>query len=187
LRILGVDCGLCGGAAVIDTVAPHLVDAIDLPVYGVGAKRRIDAIMFANWIRVHEPAIAYVERSGAWPHQGNASAFIYGRATGALETVVQLTGVELHIVEAATWKRAFGLRGGDKEACRLAVLAIFPASAHLFGRKRDHNRAEATLLAAFGCDQLLLGVAPLRSTIDLGQVAAVSTRGSNPPRVGCMK
>jgi hypothetical protein len=41
MKILGVDPGVYGGLAVVgiaDGIAPQLLDAIDIPVAGVGAK-----------------------------------------------------------------------------------------------------------------------------------------------------
>ena len=46
-RSLGVDPGIRGGLAIVDLndgVAPQLVDAIDIPVVGTGAKERVDVI-----------------------------------------------------------------------------------------------------------------------------------------------
>jgi hypothetical protein len=43
VKILGVDPGVYGGLAIVtidDGAAPQLVDAIDIPVAGTGAKER---------------------------------------------------------------------------------------------------------------------------------------------------
>jgi hypothetical protein len=39
------------------------------------------------------------------------------------------------------------LRGKDKESARQKAIATFPAAHGLFGRKKDHQRAEAALIA----------------------------------------
>ena len=47
MKILGVDPGIHGGIAIVaidNGTAPQLVDAIDIPVAGVGAKERVDVL-----------------------------------------------------------------------------------------------------------------------------------------------
>lgn len=46
----------------------------------------------------------------------------------------------------SSWKRVMNLTP-DKERSRAEALRLWPASAHLFKRKMDHDRAEAALLA----------------------------------------
>ena len=113
MKILGIDPGVHGGLAVIDVVdgtSPQLVDAIDLPLTGVKAKERIDALAVAEWIHGHQPQHACVERGQAMPRQGASSGFKYGRAVGSLEAVVSLCKIPVTIIEPsvettsrATW------------------------------------------------------------------------------------
>ena len=62
-RYLGVDPGLSGALAIIETInsVPVLVDTIDMPSTGTGAKARVDIIAAASWIAKHAPSTAYVE------------------------------------------------------------------------------------------------------------------------------
>jgi crossover junction endodeoxyribonuclease RuvC len=53
------------------------------------------------------------------------------------------------------WKRALHLRGGDKEGARQYALQIFPHAHHLLSRKKDHQRAEAALIAYVGLQHLM--------------------------------
>jgi hypothetical protein len=48
------------------------------------------------------------------------------------------------------WKRALRLRGGDKEGARQYALQLFPHAHHLLARKKNHQRAEAALIAYVG-------------------------------------
>ena len=112
---------------------PMLVDVIDMPMTGSGAKARVDVIAAATWISQHAPSTAFIERAQAYPGQGASSGFSYGRAAGAIETVVALCRVPLILVEASGWKRRLNLPGKDKEAARQRAL-------------RDHGRAEAALI-----------------------------------------
>jgi hypothetical protein len=47
MKILGIDPGIHGGLAIrkiTDRAAPQLIDAIDVPVIGAGAKERVDVL-----------------------------------------------------------------------------------------------------------------------------------------------
>lgn len=77
--------------------------------------------------------------------------FRFGRAYGASLGVLAALRVPTHLVSATKWKRLFGL-DADKEKSRPLALRLWPDRSDLFGRKRDHNRAEAALLARYGAD-----------------------------------
>ena len=83
------------------------------------------------------------------PRQGASSGFKYGRAVGSLETVIACCGIPLAIIEPSQWKRAYRLHGGDKEGARQLAILKFPAAHGLLARRKDHQRAEAALLALF--------------------------------------
>jgi hypothetical protein len=140
VKILGVDPGVYGGLAIVtinDGAAPQLVDAIDIPVTGVGAT-------------AHQPQHALIERGQAMPKQGASSGFKYGRAVGSIESVIACCEIPLTIVEPSMWKKFHQLRGGDKEAGRQRALQLFPAAHAMLARKKDHGRAEAALIALAG-------------------------------------
>jgi crossover junction endodeoxyribonuclease RuvC len=122
--IVGVDPGVRGGLAIIavdDGAAPRLIDAIDIPVTGTGAKERVDAIALRAWIVTHKPHHAYIEREQAMPKQDASSGFKYGRAVGAIEAI--LAGCEVPMtIEPSAWKKFHHLRGKDKEGGRQPAL-----------------------------------------------------------------
>jgi crossover junction endodeoxyribonuclease RuvC len=68
--------------------------------------------------------------------------------------VIAAAGIPLHLVSPAKWKRAYGL-DADKEKSRALALRLWPARADLFGRKRDHGRAEAALIARYGAERII--------------------------------
>jgi Holliday junction resolvasome RuvABC endonuclease subunit len=152
--ILGIDPGIRGGLAIVSInangAAPQLVHAIDIPVTGVGAKERVDVLAIRSWLAQHTPQHAFIERAQAMPKQGASSGFKYGRAVGAIESVIACCAIPLTIVEPSVWKRFYQLRGGDKEAGRQRALQLFPAAHALLARKKDHGRAEAALIALAG-------------------------------------
>jgi Holliday junction resolvasome RuvABC endonuclease subunit len=160
--ILGIDPGIAGAAAVIeivdsvDGIAPKLVDVIDIPVLGIAAKTRIDAIGLRNWIETHHPNFAGVERAGSMPRQGVASAFKYGRATGTIEAVVACCGIPMVLVEPSKWKRTFHLNS-DKEASRQFAIGLFPHAHAQLNLRRHHQRAEAMLIALFTANNRTTG------------------------------
>jgi crossover junction endodeoxyribonuclease RuvC len=150
MKVLGVDPGVRGGLALVeisDGVAPQLIDAIDIPVVGTGAKERVDVLAVRVWITAHRPDHTAIERAQAMPKQGASSGFKYGRATGAIEAVIACCEIAITIVEPAVWKKAHHLRGGDKEGARQRALQLFPSAHALLARKKDHGRAEAALIA----------------------------------------
>jgi hypothetical protein len=86
MKALGVDPGLSGALAIVEFIGgiPVLVDTIDMPSTGTGAKARVDIIAAASWIAKHAPSTAYVERAQAFPGQGASSGFSHGRSVGAI-------------------------------------------------------------------------------------------------------
>jgi Holliday junction resolvasome RuvABC endonuclease subunit len=153
MRVLGVDPGIRGGLAIVvcnDGAAPELVDAIDIPVTGVGAKERVDVLAVRAWIETHRPVHALIERAQAMPKQGASSGFKYGRAVGAIEAAITLCSIPVEIVEPSAWKRFWKLPGKDKESSRQKALQLFPTAHAVLARKKDHGRAEAALIALYG-------------------------------------
>ena len=84
------------------------------------------------------------------PRQGASAGFKYGRAVGAIEAAITLCGIPVTIVEPSMWKRFWRLPGKDKESSRQQALQLFPAAHAELARKKDHGRAEASLIALYG-------------------------------------
>ena len=148
-RILGIDPGGTSGAwAVIDDNG-KIIATDDLPVAGIGAQRVICGALFAATVERFTPSQAVVERVGAMPGQGVSSMFKFGRGLGIIEGVIAASMLPVLYVTPTVWKRHFGL-ASEKEAARQRAIEIWPESASLFSRKRDHGRAEAALIARWG-------------------------------------
>jgi crossover junction endodeoxyribonuclease RuvC len=162
MRVLGIDPGIRGGLAIVsngDGVGA-LLDAIDIPTVGDGAKERVDVMAVRDWVQLHKPTLALIERAQAMPCQGASSGFKYGRAVGALEAAIILCAIPLEIVEPTAWKRFWKLPAKDKQRSRQRALELFPAAHALLARKLDHGRAEAALLALYGLKNSRLTTAP---------------------------
>jgi crossover junction endodeoxyribonuclease RuvC len=157
MKILGVDPGIHGALALLysDENELRVIDTIDIPAIGTKAKERVNAHAVQEWILRHGPQFAFIERGQAMPRQGASSGYKFGRSVGALEATIALCNVPLEIVEPSMWKRALRLPGRDKEQARQKALAIFPQAAALLARKKDHQRAEAMLIALYGARTVL--------------------------------
>jgi len=177
MKAVGFDPGVHGGLAIVVQNADgvtKLVDAIDIPTIGTGAKERADVIAVQAWLARHGPQIAFIERAQAMPRQGASSGFKYGRATGALEATIALTAIPLELVEPSKWKKFFNLPGKDKEAARQRAIAMFPNYHGLLARKRDHGRAESALIAVFGLRTGLAGIATSAPLVPQSAESALS-------------
>jgi len=156
VRVCGFDCGLSGACAGIELHASgvRIITVTDMPVTGVGSKRRVDAIGLQQWLLEVGPHHAVIETAQPFPRQGVSSIFRYGRAAGVVEGVVAVCGIPIEYVSAAHWKRTLHL-SADKEASRALAIARFPDAHAFFARKGDHGKAEAALLALFGAQSVL--------------------------------
>jgi crossover junction endodeoxyribonuclease RuvC len=143
--ILGIDPGLTGAVAYYFHEAPDRVIAEDMPV----AAGMIDCATLAARIRQMAPGLAIVERVASMPKQGVASTFKFGASYGAVRGVLATLQIRIHLVTPRVWKKNFRL-SSDKEASRALALRLFAASPEHFSRKKDHSRAEASLLAVYG-------------------------------------
>jgi crossover junction endodeoxyribonuclease RuvC len=151
VRVLGVDPGLTGAFAIIETSLDLLL-VWDMPVAlsGTGTRKEVVPVFVADIVRDNQPIdVCFIERVGAMPKQGVSSVFSFGRSYGVVLGVLGALRVPVHLVPPADWKRTMKL-GQDKSAARAMAVRMFPDSAHYFQRVRDHDRAEATLIACCG-------------------------------------
>lgn len=137
--ILGIDPGLSGAYAFL--ADDGTITAGDLPVAGGS----IDIPTFAKIVRDAAPRCAVVEDVHSMPKQGVSSTFKFGCAHGSVLGAILALGVPTHMVAPTRWKRHFRL-SADKDASRALAIRLWP-TAGCFGRKKDHGRAEAALIA----------------------------------------
>jgi hypothetical protein len=149
MRAAGFDPGsTSGGSTILDWVdgVSKVVDSIDLPVLGSGAQARLDVHLLQQWLLDHAPVQAFVERASAWPKQGVASAFRYGRACGQIETVIALCNIPVTYISPGQWKSQLHLRGKDKEQSRQRAIETWPAAAKFFARRKTPPGAQPGLI-----------------------------------------
>jgi hypothetical protein len=149
--ILAIDPGLSGAFALLGETV--LVD--DLPVHlaqhGRGGKTRaeLDVHGFKNLLTGQAIEHVLIERVTARPGQGVTSMFRFGEAAGTLYGLVIGLGLPVTFATPQQWQKYHHI-GASPDAARQRAVQLYPAVAPMLTRKKDHNRADALLLAAYG-------------------------------------
>jgi len=152
--VIGIDPGVSGAIVKLTGTlsAPVLQWCHDLPAYaektGSGKTRRyIDGPALLKILKPEKPDLIICERMIAPPGVASNTAFSMGATMGALQTVFALHGARARLVVSSVWKRALDCPA-DKESARLMAGRLLGFEHWPF--KRDHNRAEAALIALYG-------------------------------------
>lgn len=166
---VGIDPGLTGALAFI---GPGVCTVEDIPTLDTGSrglvKRRVDGLKLAQIVRKHCPAGAAVtvccELVGTMGGQNNAvqTQGSLLRTLGAVEAVFDVLRWPCVMVHPKTWQGHHGLTGkkaakrqkGQLPAAIVKAATLHPCLAHLLQRVKDHNRAEALLIASYGQETL---------------------------------
>ena len=77
MNIAGIDNGVTGAIAIMDSADLHIVDLIDMPIIHVGKRSEIDERRICNLLVEWEVRHAYIERAQSMPGQGIASTAGY--------------------------------------------------------------------------------------------------------------
>lgn len=160
---IGFDPGLTGACSVLDHNGLRAV--FDLPVMPIAnagpkakVKTKIDGRTLAKLLRQHCPAgesvRAVIEGVNVMGGANNAIQFQGSlmRSLGTIETVLECLGWPPAYANPVTWKRAYGLLGGEmkdnerKAKAMACARRLYPGCADI-KRVKDHNRAEAILIA----------------------------------------
>ncbi|XP_019440754.1 PREDICTED: uncharacterized protein LOC109345925 isoform X3 [Lupinus angustifolius] len=135
--ILGIDPDVSGAVALLKTHdSVSSAEVFDSPhvqiLVGKRTRRRLDANS--------------IVQLGWW-----SGGFGYGLWIGILVA----SGFSVVPVPSFTWKAKFELSGSKiaKDDSRRVASTLFPSLSSLLSRKKDHGRAEALLIAAYGKDQ----------------------------------
>ena len=84
--------------------------------------------------------------------QGVATTFAFGKAAGAAEGMLKAHGIPYYTPTPGVWQKALGLgfkHDDRKEYHRQTALQRHPDLAGYLARKKDHNRADAILIADY--------------------------------------
>jgi crossover junction endodeoxyribonuclease RuvC len=151
--VLGIDIGITGALSAVDSRGTAAI--VDLPVVEDAAGKRIAGRDLLNAVRnmapAGEAALAIIE--DVRPRPGPSTAFTMGSLMGsrrAIEAVLDIAGIKVVPVQPQAWKRHFGLLKAEKGASLETARALYPLQAPMLKRQKDHNRAEALLLAHYG-------------------------------------
>lgn len=158
---LGIDPGLTGAIAAINSRGGG-VAILDMPtkqVTGGGlVNRRVDGRALAAFLRrlapVDETAILTCElvHAIAGKETGQGGMQQMGslmRSFGAIEAIVDALRLTAHWPRPQEWKKFYRL-GKEKDASLDMARRLYPDAQTLLARVKDHNRAEALLIAHFG-------------------------------------
>lgn len=151
MKILGVDPGLQGALATWDGKHLHVADVPIMKARARGNEINLPAL--SDVVNELIPFnIAYVERNSVRPKEGISSAQKNGLVAGMLLGCVAMYCRQIIRPTPNQWKKAMKLTK-DKEYSRTRAIEEFPDYHHFFAKKKDHNRAEAALLALYGYRQ----------------------------------
>lgn len=150
MRILGVDPGCYGALALFVDGVLDQTNVYDMPIVkirrGKTDKAEVAGHVLADIVRQSRADTLIVEQVGGMTGQSASAAFNFGRAAGAVEYTGTALGLRVERVAPITWKKALKVNPG-KDGSRFMAARLWPASAHLFARKKDDGRAEAALIA----------------------------------------
>ena len=141
-----------------------IFDLPTMPVPGAGpkalVKRKIDSRALCSLLLKHCPADAarpqvILEQVNTMGGANNAvqTQGSLMRSLGAIETVLECLRFPVEYVAPQRWKRRYGL-GSEKGKALETARKLYPDAAADLKRQKDHNRAEAVLLAHWGKDGL---------------------------------
>lgn len=174
--VLGVDPGISGAVALLDGEGAFIA-LHDLPTMNRNKsddKQQINCAALQSLLRdvcgaENNDVRVIMERVTAMPSipgmkggarrgMGAASAMIFGKTVGHIEGVVICQGWPIEFVQPGAWKKAAEIPK-DKQAARTLAQQLFPM-ASLY-RQKDHNRAEALLIARWYVQRLKREVRPM--------------------------
>lgn len=156
--VVAIDIGLTGAVAAMDSRGTYSVADMpveDIPNAGLRmVKRRVSAVGLRDMLRTLVPAgevaLALIEDVHAGMGPGAAARSSLDMNRGRIEAVLELQRFEVKAIQPGTWKRFYGLTGKEKGANLATARTLFGRADHLLKRAKDHNRADALLMAHYG-------------------------------------
>lgn len=153
--VLGIDIGMTGAVAAIDAAGRARVS--DLVTKADACGKRLDGRALSHllheFIPPGEVGLAIIEDvrvrniAGRMAHSSEGSLM---RSRGIVESICDVCRIDLQIVQPGVWKRWYGLLGKDKGESLAKARTLYPAVDDMLRRVKDHNRAEALLIAHYG-------------------------------------
>jgi hypothetical protein len=147
---IGIDPGLSGAIAILG-VDNYCLEVRDVPLTEAGGYdfcRMYELLDEVVAKHVYGNVHLILEQQQAMPKQGVSSTFKTGFGYGAWHALCTIVMPDFEVVSPRKWKKALGLTS-DKEASRALAVKLYPSLQDRLTRKKDHNRAEAILLAHY--------------------------------------
>ncbi|KAH1067107.1 hypothetical protein J1N35_032094 [Gossypium stocksii] len=158
--VIGIDPDLSGALALLKCdssgSSAQVFDSPHLPVQvGNRVRKRLDARSIVRLLQSLEAPIgtaAYIEQSVPFPKDGKQGWWSGGFGYGLWIGILVASGFSVVPVSSLSWKREFELTGAGstKDDSRRLASTLFPSLSDMLKRKKDHGRAEALLIAAYG-------------------------------------
>lgn len=158
--VIGVDPDLSGALALLkgdeSGCSAQVYDSPHLKVLvGKRVRRRLDAksiVQLLGSFNAPLGTVAYIEQSNPYPQDGKQGWWSGGFGYGLWIGILVALGFSVVPVSSISWKNKFELTGGmsTKDDSRRVASALFPSLSSVLKRKKDHGRAEALLIAAYG-------------------------------------
>ena len=161
--VIGIDIGLTGALGMLDHRggAARIADMPVMARQGKAAyvKNQVNAAglveLLRDWTNPYDLNEIHVliETPIAFPGQHVATTAAAFLTAGLVEGVVAARHYRHTLIAPKEWKKALGL-SDSKEQARARAIRLFPALADELKRVKDHNRAEALLIAKYGWDKI---------------------------------
>lgn len=157
--ILGIDPGITGAIAVLRDDG-SFIGVWDMPTMHrnkTDNKQQINVAELDRMLKTMTSSAQgvvrfIIERVYAAPksRMGLSMAVMFGKTAGHIEACIICQGMPVEFVMPGSWKKHLKL-GKDKEHSRAYAQQLYPQAP--LGHKKDHNRAEAILLARWYLQQ----------------------------------
>ena len=144
--VYGIDPGISGAIARFDLLE-GLLEIIDMPVVQINKKNQVQPKLVVDFLS-EQHAPVYVEKVGAMPNQGVVSMFNFGKSFGIILGCAAGLNMPTTQITPFEWQKRLKCQKG-KDGNRQRAIELFPAYSHLFARKKDDGRADASLLAYY--------------------------------------
>ena len=151
--IVGIDPGINGAISIVEN--KKILDVHDTPtmIEGKKNKRQINAAHVTHIIKEildeKKEVVVVVEHVNAMPGQGVTSMFNFGQSFGVIKGICAALSLPIYFVRPTKWKKHFNLIKTNKDASRTKVIEIYPEISSKLHRKKDSNRADASLIALY--------------------------------------
>lgn len=145
--ICGIDPGITGALAFYDGTEMMI---FDMPIIRDDKGRgHLDTSRIKQIILNDIPQSIYIEKMAPLPRVGGLQSFSMGMQQGFFMGLFEGLKLSYTQIRPSEWKKAMQCPA-DKTLSRKRANELMPQFAHNWDKKKDHNRAEAALIALYG-------------------------------------